>query len=91
MVRGIASQLRGRFADVKFLLVIAAVAGGKPSLTVALSQPLVDAGLNANQIIREAAKEIEGNGGGQAFMATAGGKNIGGLDKAIAKAVEMVG
>jgi alanyl-tRNA synthetase len=91
MVRGIASQLRGRFADVKFLLVIAAVADGKPSLTVALSQPLVDAGLNANQIIREAAKEIEGNGGGQAFMATAGGKNIGGLDKAIAKAVEMVG
>ncbi|MBN1463087.1 MAG: alanine--tRNA ligase [Paludibacteraceae bacterium] len=91
MVRGIASQLRGRFADVKFLLVIGAVSDGKPSLTVALSQPLVDAGLNANQIIREAAKEIDGNGGGQPFMATAGGKNVGGLDKAIAKAVEMVG
>lgn len=91
MVRGIASQLRGRFADTKFLLVIGAIADGKPSLTVALSQPLVDAGFNANQLIREAAKEIDGNGGGQPFMATAGGKNVGGLDKAIARVVEMVG
>ncbi len=90
MVRGIASQLRGRFADDKFLLVIGAVADGKPSLTVAMSQSLVDAGNNAGQIVREAAKEIDGNGGGQAFMATAGGKDVAGIESAIAKAVEMV-
>jgi len=90
MVRGIASQLRGRFGDVKFLLIVGAVADGKPSLTVAMSQPLVDAGFNATNIVREAAKEIDGNGGGQPFMATAGGKNAAGLDKAIAKAVELV-
>ncbi len=90
MVRGIASQLRGRFADDKFLLVIGAVADGKPSLTVAMSQSLVDAGNNAGQIVREAAKEIKGNGGGQPFMATAGGKDVAGIESAIAKAVEMV-
>ena len=90
MVRGIASLLRGRFADIKFLLVVGAVADGKPSLIVALSQPLVDAGFNAINIVREAAKAIDGNGGGQPFMATAGGKNVGGLDKAIKIAVEMI-
>ena len=90
VVRGIASQLRGRFADEKFLLVIGAVADGKPSLTIALSQPLIDTGLNATNMVREAAKEIDGNGGGQPFMATAGGKNAGGLDKAIAKVLEML-
>ncbi|MDR1678617.1 MAG: alanine--tRNA ligase [Prevotellaceae bacterium] len=90
IVRGIASQLRGRFADEKFLLVIGSTMGDKPSLTVAMSQSLVDAGYNATQIVREAAREIDGNGGGQPFMATAGGKNAEGLEKAINKAVEML-
>ncbi len=90
MVRGIASQLRNRFADEKFLLVIGTVNDNKPSLTIALSQPLVDAGFNANQLIREAATEIEGNGGGQPFMATAGGKKADGIDKAIAKAIALI-
>ncbi len=90
IVRGIASQLRNKFAEEKFLLVIGALANEKPSLTIALSQPLVDAGYNANQLIREAAKEIDGNGGGQAFMATAGGKKVAGIDKAITKAVSLI-
>ncbi len=90
VVRGVATQLRAKFADEKFLLVLGTEFEGKPSLTVALSQPLVDAGLNANTIIHEAAKEIEGNGGGQAFMATAGGKNPAGIDRAMNKAVEMI-
>jgi alanyl-tRNA synthetase len=85
MVRAIAAQLRGRFAAEKFLLVIGSVVEGKPSLTVGLSQSLVDASFNANQLVREAAKEIDGNGGGQAFMATAGGKNAAGIEKAIDK------
>jgi alanyl-tRNA synthetase len=90
IARGIASQLRNKFGDEKFMLVLGVENEGKPSLTVALSQSLVDAGLNANTIVREAAKEIDGNGGGQAFMATAGGKNAAGLDAAINKAVEMI-
>ena len=42
-----------------------------------------DKKLNADEIIKKAAKEIEGGGGGQPFFATAGGKNINGLEKAI--------
>ncbi len=90
IIRGMASQLRAKFADEKFALVLGSENDGKPSLTVVLSQSLVDEGLNANTIVREAAKEIEGNGGGQAFMATAGGKNTAGLETAINKAVEMI-
>ena len=90
VIRGIAAQLRTKFANEKFALVIGSDLGDKPSITVALSQCLVDAGCNASHIVREAAKEIDGNGGGQAFMATAGGKNAAGIDKAIARAVELV-
>ena len=90
MIRGIATQLRTKFAAEKFALIIGSASGDKPSITVALSQCLVDAGTNASYIVREAAKEIDGNGGGQAFMATAGGKNAAGIDKAIERAVELV-
>jgi alanyl-tRNA synthetase len=90
IIRGIAMQLRNKFTNEKFLLVLGSTVGEKPSITVALSQNLVDAGFNASHIVREAAKEIDGNGGGQAFMATAGGKNANGMDKAIAYAVKLV-
>jgi alanyl-tRNA synthetase len=90
MLRSIATQLRAKFADKKFALILGSILNDKPSITVALSQPMVDAGLNASNIVRQAAKEIDGNGGGQAFMATAGGKNAQGIDTAIAKAVELL-
>jgi alanyl-tRNA synthetase len=90
MLRSIATQLRTKFANEKFAFILGSILNDKPSITVALSQPLVDAGLNASNIVRQAAKEIDGNGGGQAFMATAGGKNAQGIDTAIAKAVELL-
>ncbi len=46
--------------------------------------------LDASKLIREIAKEIQGGGGGQAFFATAGGKNPGGLKAALSKAKELI-
>ncbi|MET4080132.1 alanyl-tRNA synthetase [Pedobacter sp. UYP30] len=72
-------------------LVFATHIDGKPGLTVMLSENLVkEKNLNASTIVRELAKEIQGGGGGQPFYATAGGKNIDGLDKALEKAESLV-
>ena len=71
--------------------VIGSVYEGKPTLTVMLSDDVVkEHQLNAGTIIREAAKQIKGGGGGQPHFATAGGKDADGLPAAIAKVVEMV-
>ena len=62
----------------------------KPQLTIMLSEDLVaDHGLNAGQIVREAAKLIQGGGGGQPHFAQAGGKNVDGLSAAVDKAIEL--
>lgn len=74
----------------KLFFVAGCVADGKPSLTVLLSDDLVAGGLNAVSIAREAAKEIQGGGGGQPFFASAGGKNADGIQKAITKALEAL-
>ena len=61
----------------------------KPQLTIMLSDDLVaDHGLNAGQLVREAAKLIQGGGGGQPHFAQAGGKNADGLSAAVDKAIE---
>ena len=72
-------------------LVLGSAFGDKPSLMVALGQQHIDAGKNAGNIVRTAGKEIQGGGGGQAALATAGGKNLQGLDSAMAVAKEQVG
>jgi alanyl-tRNA synthetase len=72
-------------------LVLGSQVNGKPLLTVIMADNLVkEKGLNAAEIVRTAAKEIQGGGGGQAFYATAGGKNPEGLAKAIEKAADVV-
>ena len=72
------------------LCVIGSVDSGKPMLSVMLSDDMVaDHGLNAGQMVREAAKLIQGGGGGQPHYATAGGKNVDGLSAAVDKVVEL--
>lgn len=56
---------------------------GKPQLLLMYSADLVAKGKNAGKDIREAAKFIQGGGGGQSGLATAGGKNVSGLDEAL--------
>lgn len=72
------------------LCVIGSIDHDKPMLTVMLSDDLVaDHKLNAGQMVREAAKLIQGGGGGQPHFATAGGKNLDGLSAAVDKVVEL--
>jgi len=61
----------------------------KPQLTIMLSDDLVAHGLNAGQMVREAAKLIQGGGGGQPHFAQAGGKNADGLSAAVDKVLEL--
>ena len=63
----------------------------KPSITISISKNLVDEkDYNAGQIVKEIAKHINGGGGGQAFLATAGGKEVSGLDAALKQAEDFV-
>jgi alanyl-tRNA synthetase len=63
---------------------------GKPSLSLIIAENLVaEKSLNATNIIRDLAKEIQGGGGGQPFYATAGGKNAEGLKAAMEKGKSM--
>ncbi|MDB5011856.1 MAG: alanyl-tRNA synthetase, partial [Daejeonella sp.] len=72
-------------------LVLVANIDGKPSVTVLLSDNLInEKGLHAGNIIRELAKEIQGGGGGQPSFATAGGKDVGGLSRVLAKAENFI-
>ena len=72
------------------LCVIGSVYEGKPMLNVCISEDLVkDHGLNAGQLVREAAKLIQGGGGGQPHFASAGGKNADGISAAVDKVIEL--
>lgn len=71
-------------------VILAANIDGKPQIAVIIEEELVqNRKLNAGQIVRDLAKEIQGGGGGQPFFATAGGKNPAGLDNVVAKAKEL--
>jgi alanyl-tRNA synthetase len=89
LVKDLAFQLKGEVDNL--FLVLGAEIKGKPQLTVMISENLVEEkGLNAGQIVREAGREIKGGGGGQPFYATAGGKDVSGLQAAIEKALSFL-
>jgi len=88
-VKDLAFQLKGEVENL--FLALGTVIGGKPSISVMIAENLVaEKGLNAGTIVREAAREMQGGGGGQAFYATAGGKDASGLAAAVDKAKSFV-
>lgn len=75
----------------RLFLVIAADISSKPQITVMIDEQLIQTyGLHAGNIVKELAKNINGGGGGQPFFATAGGKDLQGLDKVVQEAKQMV-
>ena len=87
-LKDLAYNLRARKSNL--VLVLGSENGGKVTLMVMLGDAIVERGIDAGAVVREAAKLINGGGGGQKFFATAGGKNPDGLQQAIDRAVEIV-
>ena len=88
MIKDLAYTLRSRVGDI--IMVLGSVSDNKPMLAVMIGDDIVAKGVDAGAVVREAAKLINGGGGGQKFFATAGGKNPDGLQSAIDKAVEII-
>ena len=85
IIKDIAFQIAGELHE-PFVFIAACVGpfSSKPSLTLMISKDLVESrGWNASQLLRTAAKHIQGGGGGQPHFATAGGKNVDGLNAAV--------
>ena len=89
VMKDLAFALRQRVAE-KLVMVIGNLNDGKPTLNIMLSDDMVAMGVDAGATVREAAKLMNGGGGGQKHYATAGGKNPDGLQAAVDKAVEMI-
>lgn len=87
-VKDMAFQIRAELPDS--IVVLGSENDGKPLLTAAASDSAVAAGVHVGKNIREAAKLIQGGGGGQPHFATAGGRNVEGLPAAIDKLVELL-
>ena len=87
-VKNLAYNLRTRKKNLVF--VVGSDFEGKVSLMVALGDDIVAKGVDAGAVVREAAKAINGGGGGQKFFATAGGKRPEGLQQAIDRAEELI-
>ncbi|MBL4733774.1 MAG: alanine--tRNA ligase, partial [Flavobacteriales bacterium] len=84
-MKDLAFQLKSEVDNL--FLVFGGESNGKALLTVVVSDNLIsDRGLDAGAVVKEIASEIQGGGGGQAFFATAGGKNVEGIASALEKA-----
>ena len=87
-IKTLAYNLRAHKSNLVF--IAGSAIEGKATLTIMLGDDVVAKGVDAGAVVREAAKAIQGGGGGQKFFATAGGKNPDGLDEAIEKAKSLV-
>lgn len=90
LAKEVAFGLKALRPDEDIAFVAGSVEGPKATLTLLLSDSLVEKGLNAGNLVREAAKLIQGGGGGQPGFATAGGKNPSGLSDALNKLKELL-
>ncbi len=90
VVKGVAFAIKAECKEDTIFLA-ATQENGKPMLTVMISENLTKDGLNASKVVREAAKLIQGGGGGQPHFAQAGGKNPDGLAAAMDKMIELLG
>ena len=90
LLRNMPLIMKNKIANKHFALVAATEWEGKPMIAVVLSPSMVEAGKNAGQIIKSAAKNIQGGGGGQPWMATAGGRNVEGLTAAMEEMLAVV-
>ena len=89
VVKGVALDLKANVKE-NIIFLAATQDNGRPTLTVMIAENLVSDALNASKIVREAAKLIQGGGGGQPHFAQAGGKNCDGLSSALDKMSEIV-
>ena len=89
-MKNVAFQIKAETAD-SFAFVAAITDDAKCTLMVMLSDDLVKEGLHAGKIVKEAAKHIQGGGGGQPHFATAGGKNLDGMTIAFGTMKELIG
>ncbi|MEG1621770.1 MAG: alanine--tRNA ligase [Alistipes sp.] len=87
-IKALAYAVRARSSKV--ILVIGSKSNEKPTLMIALGDDVVAQGVDAGVVVRAAAKAIDGGGGGQASFATAGGKNMDGIQLAIDTAVTLI-
>ena len=90
VVKSVAFGVRAQSAERTAFLAATTDMAGKPLLTVMLTDDLVKEGRNASNMVREAAKEIKGGGGGQPGFAQAGGKDKEGIVVAGQKLMEMI-
>jgi alanyl-tRNA synthetase len=89
-LKNIAYALRNQFEDL--LMILAADVDSKPQVAVMIGEKLMLTNkFHAGNMVKELAKEIDGGGGGQPFFATAGGKNLNGLNAVIEKAKQLIG
>ena len=87
-IKDIVFMLRAEQPE-NLLIVIGSVHNDKPQLTISATADLVERGINAGKIVGQAAKLMQGGGGGQPHFATAGGKDVNGLRNAIDKVFEL--